>query len=71
VSDRERKTPDAGAAGKIVNEMRNRGILMSKIGEHDNVLKLRPPLCFATEHADMLIAELDDVLGQYRTHAND
>ena len=71
VSDRGGKTPDAAAAGKIVNEMRNRGILMSKIGEHDNVLKLRPPLCFANEHADMLIAELDDVLGHYRANTND
>lgn len=71
VSDRERKTPDAVSARKIVNEMRNRGILMSKIGEHDNVLKLRPPLCFAREHADVLMSELDDVLHQYAGGASD
>ena len=62
VSDRETKKPDAAAAKRIVNEMRHRGILMSKIGEHDNVLKLRPPLCFSNEHADLLISTLDDVL---------
>jgi len=63
VSDRETKAPDAGSAKRIVNELRNRGILMSKIGEHDNVLKLRPPLCFSQENADLLVSTLDEVLG--------
>ncbi len=62
VSERETKEPDAVSAKRIVNELRNKGILMSKIGEHDNVLKLRPPLCFLTEHADLLVSTLDDVL---------
>jgi 4-aminobutyrate aminotransferase-like enzyme len=62
VSNRESRTPDAASAKRIVNELRNRGILMSKIGEHDNVLKLRPPLCFSQENADLLISTLDDVL---------
>ena len=62
VSNRETKAPDAESARRIVNELRNKGILMSKIGEHDNVLKLRPPLCFSTEHADLLVSTLDDVL---------
>jgi 4-aminobutyrate aminotransferase-like enzyme len=63
VSDRETKEPDAGSAKRIVNELRNRGILMSKIGEHDNVLKLRPPLCFSRDNADLLVSTLDDVFG--------
>jgi 4-aminobutyrate aminotransferase-like enzyme len=63
VSDRETKEADASSARRVVNELRNKGILMSKIGEHDNVLKLRPPLCFSEENADLLIATLDDVLG--------
>jgi 4-aminobutyrate aminotransferase-like enzyme len=64
VSDRATKEPDAKSAKKVVNKLRNRGILMSKIGEHDNVLKLRPPLCFSRENADLLIATLDDVLSE-------
>ncbi len=63
VSDRDSKTPDAQSARNIVNSLRHEGILMSKIGEHDNVLKLRPPLCFSTENADQLIETLDGVLG--------
>jgi len=62
VKDRATKEPDAAEAKRITNEMRNRGILMSKIGEYDNILKLRPPLCFSTENADLLISTLDDVL---------
>jgi len=64
VSNRESKEPDAAAARRIVNEMRQRGFLMSKIGEHDNVLKLRPPLCFSQDNADLLISTLDQVLGE-------
>ena len=62
VSNLETKEPDAVAAKRIVNEMRNRGILMSNIGEHANVLKLRPPLCFSEDNADLLVSTLDDVL---------
>ena len=31
-------------------------------GRFGSVLKIRPPLCFSTVHADQLIAVLDDVL---------
>lgn len=62
VKDRATKEPATAAAKTIVNEMRERGILMNKIGEHDNVLKLRPPLCFSQDNADLLISTLDDVL---------
>jgi len=62
VNDRESKEPATENAKTIVNAMRHKGVLMSKIGEHDNVLKLRPPLCFSKENADFLIKTLDDVL---------
>ena len=61
VSDRIKKTPDAGMAKRVVNEMRNKGILMGNIGEHDNILKLRPPLCFSRENTDLLFETLDEV----------
>lgn len=62
VSDRQTKQPAAAEAKRVVNEMRRRGILISKIGPHDNVLKMRPPMPFAREHADQLLSVLDDVL---------
>jgi 4-aminobutyrate aminotransferase-like enzyme len=62
VNDRETREPAAERARTIVNAMRHKGVLMSKIGEHDNVLKLRPPLCFSRDNADFLLATLDEVL---------
>jgi 4-aminobutyrate aminotransferase-like enzyme len=53
---------DAATATLVVNELRERRILISASGPHENVLKIRPPLPFTTEHADHLLSELDDVL---------
>lgn len=61
VSDRAQKTADARLAKRFVNTMRDKGILMGNIGEYGNILKLRPPLCFSKENADMLVATLDEV----------
>lgn len=62
VSDRKAKTPAVAETKQVVNRMRHEGILMGKIGEHDNVLKLRPPLSFSKENADLLLSTLDDVM---------
>lgn len=62
VKDRQSKTPASAASAYIVNRMKERGVLISKIGVHDNILKMRPPICFKREHADILLTELDQVL---------
>jgi 4-aminobutyrate aminotransferase-like enzyme len=62
VSDRHTKSPAPAEAKRIINAMRDRGVLISRIGVHDNILKIRPPMPFATAHADQLISTLDDVL---------
>ncbi len=62
VTDRQSKSPAAAETKRAVNLMREKGILMSNIGEHGNVLKLRPPLCFSIENADLLLSTLDDAL---------
>ena len=46
----------------LVNAMRERGVLLSRIGRHDNVLKMRPPLVFSQADADVLLGTLDDAL---------
>ena len=46
----------------IVNGLRERGVLIGTEGPSGNVLKLRPPMCFAAEHADRVVAALSDVL---------
>jgi 4-aminobutyrate aminotransferase-like enzyme len=62
VEDRKTKQPAAAQAHRAINLMKDRGVLMGRIGEFDNVLKMRPPLPIKTEHADLLLAALDDVL---------
>jgi 4-aminobutyrate aminotransferase-like enzyme len=58
VKDKTSREPDRGAAERIVNELRRRNILIGTAGKHGNVLKIRPPLCFAREHADMFVEGL-------------
>ena len=53
----------ADHASRVVNEMRRRRVLIGTAGRHGNVLKIRPPLCFARAEADILLATLDAVLG--------
>ncbi len=54
--------PDRDAARWIINEMRERGVLISVCGADGNVLKIRPPLVFSMSDVDRFIAELTAVL---------
>ena len=62
VLDRDLKTPATNYADRVVNAMRDRGILLSKLGRHKNTLKIRPPMPFDESHLDLLIEALDDTL---------
>ena len=62
VRDRHAKTPAGAEARRVVNQMRQRGVLISKIGQDDNLLKIRPPLVFSRADADLFIDTLDSVL---------
>lgn len=62
VLDGDPQKPATTFADRVVNSLRQRGILLSKLGAHKNTLKIRPPMPFAEEHLDVLISELDVVL---------
>jgi 4-aminobutyrate aminotransferase-like enzyme len=64
VLDRDSKEPAVGFTDRVVNEMRHRGIILSKLGRHKNTLKIRPPMPFAEEHLDLLMTTLDEVIGE-------
>ena len=55
VKDRKTKEPLAAAATHVVNDLRRQGILISATGPYANVLKIRPPLVFTEEHADIFL----------------
>jgi 4-aminobutyrate aminotransferase-like enzyme len=62
VTDRSTKVPAPAQTKRLVNLMRERGVLISRIGIHDNILKIRPPMSFSRQHADLLIETLDAVM---------
>ncbi len=62
VTDRHTKAPATEACRNVVNELSERGVLISACAKGANVLKIRPPLLFDESHADFLIAKLDEVL---------
>lgn len=67
VRDRATKEHAGEPASAIVNRAKELGVLMGTDGPFDNVIKLRPPMTFRRQHADILLGVLDeamrDVLG--------
>jgi 4-aminobutyrate aminotransferase-like enzyme len=49
-------------AVRVSDELREHGILVGVTGKHGDVLKIRPPLVFADEHAELLVAALARIL---------
>ena len=54
--------PDPAAASYAINALKERGVLIGATGVYGNVLKVRPPLCFARDNADLFLETLDAVL---------
>jgi len=64
VRDDGGQTPDKIEAARIVNGMRNDGVLISSCGANHNVLKVRPPLIFTPEHVEIFVAALERTLAK-------
>jgi 4-aminobutyrate aminotransferase-like enzyme len=58
VTGDDAKSPDVVLADKLVNAMRDRGVLIGTAGMHGNILKIRPPLAFQRSHADIFLDAL-------------
>ena len=61
--------PVSGLAGgaeakRVVNGMCRRGVLVGSTGRHGDVLKIRSPLTFETQHADLLLEVLEQTLNE-------
>ncbi len=55
-------TPATTEAALIVENMKDKGILMGRTGRNANTLKFRPPLPFEKGHVDQVIETLDSIL---------
>jgi 4-aminobutyrate aminotransferase-like enzyme/Ser/Thr protein kinase RdoA (MazF antagonist) len=62
VKDRTTLEPATEEAGRIANDMREHGVLISTDGPFDNVLKIKPPMAFGLSEADILADALDAAL---------
>ncbi|MGH3055436.1 MAG: aminotransferase class III-fold pyridoxal phosphate-dependent enzyme, partial [Gaiellaceae bacterium] len=49
-------------AARVIDELREQGILVGRTGNRGDVLKIRPPLVFTDEHTDLLVAALARIL---------
>jgi 4-aminobutyrate aminotransferase-like enzyme len=56
------RRPDGDLALRLVNDLRRNKVLISASGPAANVLKIRPPIIFGTDHVDHFISVFDNVL---------
>ena len=52
----------AAETRRVVNGMCRRGVLVGSTGRHADVVKIRSPLTLETQHADLLLAALEQTL---------
>lgn len=62
VTDRNERTPATELTTRVVNELRNRGVLTGAIGPDSNILKLRCPMVLTKDDADFFLDVLQGVL---------
>jgi 4-aminobutyrate aminotransferase-like enzyme len=66
VRDPDRLEPATVEAAYVIERMKDRGVLIGTDGPFRNVLKIKPPMVFATVDADRLVETLDRVLAEPR-----
>ena len=59
VSDRVERSPATEITARVVNDLREHGVLTGSIGPDDNILKLRPPMVLRKPEADLMLETLD------------
>jgi 4-aminobutyrate aminotransferase-like enzyme len=62
VRSRDTLEPATTEASDVVNRLRDEGILIGTDGPHHNVLKIRPPMPFAIEDADVVASAVASVV---------
>ncbi|MBM7067122.1 aspartate aminotransferase family protein [Actibacterium sp. 188UL27-1] len=56
--------PATECAARVVEALRQKGVLMNRIGRQMHILKMRPPMPFARIHADQAVAAMAEALAQ-------
>ena len=64
VRDRNSLEPAKGETDRTLNLMRDEGVLVGNEGLHGNIVKIRPPMIFDREHAELVVNALDRALAR-------
>ena len=62
VMDRQSRTPAPAETARVVNRLREEGVLVGSEGAGANVVKIRPPLVVERQHIDLALSTFDSVL---------
>ena len=62
VKDKKSKEPNAELAVKVVDSMKDQGVLVGKGGLEGNTIRIKPPLCITTADADRIVGALEQAL---------
>ena len=62
VRDRTTGEPATAETAAICARLRDLGVIAQPTGDHQNILKIKPPMCFTRASADALVEALDRVL---------
>ena len=59
VDNQDLRTPNPSVAKRLVESMKERGVLLSTDGPMNNVIKIKPPLVLSKDNADLIVSLLD------------
>jgi len=63
VTEKDNLTPATAEANNVIQILReNFNILASTDGPYDNIVKIKPPLCWTNENAEQFVKALDKAL---------
>ena len=62
VKNQDTLEPHTELAEDLKNQLRENGILVGTDGPHENVIKIKPPMCFTKSNAQQLASELERCL---------
>lgn len=64
VSDRATREADRETTSRVVNLLRDKGILISACAMGHNVLKIRPPLVLTSQQVEMVVQGIDEAFAE-------
>jgi 4-aminobutyrate aminotransferase-like enzyme/Ser/Thr protein kinase RdoA (MazF antagonist) len=62
VTSKKSRKPDSQKALWVCEAMKNKGIIIYPTGDHYNILKIKPPMCFTKENASFVVENLKEIL---------